>query len=378
MRISLSRPEINLNDYKSIRKIFNNKWLINGPNVQTFEKEFKKKFNYKFCSAVSSCTSGLELVLNTLNLKKNDEVILSSFNFIAAGIAIKKNKAKPVFIDQKENSFDIDLEDLEKKINFNTKAILLTHFNGYLQNSIAIKNLIKKTKRKIFFVEDCAHVLAAKHKKNIYSGFYSDAAVFSFGPTKMITCGGMGGMIVSKNRDLIKKINILKSFGMNRSSINREKIDKNWKYNIKSIGANFRMTEIQAAIGLEQLKRVNYFKKKKNKISEFYKKNLEKKKLSFQSSEYTYDSALIYFQIIFQRNRLRDLTANYLKKHDIGISVHWDPPLDNHYIFKSKKICKNSYNLSKKILSLPLYPSLKKNDQVKVINLINTFLKVEK
>tara|TARA_B100000886_G_scaffold327261_1_gene274538 strand:+ start:444 stop:770 length:327 start_codon:yes stop_codon:yes gene_type:complete len=92
MGISLSRPEVNLSDYRSIKKIFNNKWLINGPNVQNFEKKFKKKFNYKFCSAVSSCTSGLELVLNTLNLKKNDEVILSSFNFIAAGIAIKKIK----------------------------------------------------------------------------------------------------------------------------------------------------------------------------------------------------------------------------------------------------------------------------------------------
>ncbi len=378
MGISLSRPEVNLSDYRSIKKIFNNKWLINGPNVQNFEKKFKKKFNYKFCSAVSSCTSGLELVLNTLNLKKNDEVILSSFNFIAAGIAIKKNKAKPIFIDQKENSFDIDLEDLEKKISLNTKAILLTHFNGYLQNSIAIKNLIKKTKRKIFFVEDCAHVLGAKHKKNIYSGFYSDAAVFSFGPTKMITCGGMGGMVVTKNQELIKKINILKSFGMNRSSINRENINKNWKYNIKSLGANFRMTEIQAAIGLEQLKRLNSFKKKKNKISKFYVKNLKKKQLSFQSSNYTYDSALIYFQIIFNKNRLRDLMANYLKKHNIGVSVHWDPPLDNHYIFKTKKICKNSYSLSKKILSLPLYPSLKRKDQIKIINLINSYLKVEK
>ncbi len=247
-----------------------------------------------------------------------------------------------------------------------------------MQNSIAIKNLIKKTKRKIFFVEDCAHVLGAKHKKNIYSGFYSDAAVFSFGPTKMITCGGMGGMVVTKNQELIKKINILKSFGMNRSSINRENINKNWKYNIKSLGANFRMTEIQAAIGLEQLKRLNSFKKKKNKISKFYVKNLKKKQLSFQSSNYTYDSALIYFQIIFNKNRLRDLMANYLKKHNIGVSVHWDPPLDNHYIFKTKKICKNSYSLSKKILSLPLYPSLKRKDQIKIINLINSYLKVEK
>tara|TARA_X000000950_G_C13544925_1_gene509114 strand:+ start:318 stop:635 length:318 start_codon:yes stop_codon:yes gene_type:complete len=105
MKINLSRPEIDLKEYKSVKKIFNNKWLINGPNVKSFENDFKKKFNYKFCASVSSCTSGLELVLKTLNLKKNDEVILSSFNFIAAGIAVKNNHAKPVFIDQKKKLF---------------------------------------------------------------------------------------------------------------------------------------------------------------------------------------------------------------------------------------------------------------------------------
>ena len=378
MKVNLSKPEIDINEYKSIKKIFNNKWLINGPNVKAFENKFKKKFNYKFCASVSSCTSGLELVLNTLNLKKNDEVILSSFNFIAAGIAIKKNQAKPIFIDQKKNSFDIDFNDLRKKINSKTKAILLTHFNGYLQNSIGVKNLIKKTKYNIFLIEDCAHVLSAEHKKKIYSGFYSDAAVFSFGPTKMITCGGMGGMVVSKHNDLIKEINIRKSFGMNKSSFIRKNNKKNWKYNIKYVGSNFRMTEIQAAIGLEQLKKVNNFKRKKNQISNFYKKGLKKKELFFQTSKYTYSKALIYFQIIFRKNKLRNLMANYLNKNNIGISVHWDPTLDKHDLFKTKKYCKNSYNLSKKILSIPLYPSLKKSDQIKIINLINSYLKVEK
>ena len=98
MKISLSQPEINLKEYKEVKKILKNKWLINGPNVKFFENKFKKKFNYKYCASVSSCTSGLELVLKTLKLKKNDEVILSSFNFIAAGIAIKKNQAKPILL----------------------------------------------------------------------------------------------------------------------------------------------------------------------------------------------------------------------------------------------------------------------------------------
>ena len=378
MGISLSKPEIDLKEYKSVKKIINNKWLINGPNVKSFENSFKKKFNYRFCASVSSCTSGLELVLKTLNLKKNDEVILSSFNFIAAGIAIKNNHAKPIFIDQKKNSFDIDFEDLKKKINSKTKVILLTHFNGYLQNSIGIRNIIKKTKHKIFFLEDCAHVLAAEHKKNIYSGSYSDAAVFSFGPTKMITCGGMGGMVVSKNRELIKHINILKSFGMNKSSYNRKNEKKNWHYNIKSIGANYRMTEIQAAFGIQQLKKVNLFKIKKNQISKFYKKNLNKRQLFFQSSNFTYSSALIYFQVILKKSKIRNLIANHLNKNKIEISVHWDPILEKHDIFKTKKFCKNSYDLSKKILSIPLYPSLKRSDQIKIIKIINSYFKIEK
>jgi dTDP-4-amino-4,6-dideoxygalactose transaminase len=378
MKVSLSRPEIDLKEYKEVKKVFKNKWLINGPNVKFFENKFKKKFNYKYSASVSSCTSGLELVLKTLKLKKNDEVILSSFNFIAAGIAIKKNQAKPIFIDQKKNSFEIDFEDLKKKINSKTKAILLTHFNGYLQNSIGIRNLIKKTKHKIFFLEDCAHVLAAEHKKNIYSGSYSDAAVFSFGPTKMITSGGMGGMVISKHKELIKQINILKSFGMDKSAYNRKSDKKNWEYNIQSIGANYRMTEIQAAFGLEQLKKVNYFKSKKNQISRFYQKNLNNKELFFQSSNFTYSCALIYFQIIFRKTKLRDLIANHLNENKIGISVHWDPILEKHDIFKSKKFCINSYDLSKKILSIPLYPSLKKSDQIKIVNLINYYLKIEK
>ena len=378
MNISLSRPEIDLNEYKLVKNILKNKWLINGPNVKLFENKFKKKFNYKYCATVSSCTSGLELVIKTLNLKKNDEVILSSFNFIAAGIAIKNSKAKLIFIDQKRNSFDIDLEDLKKKINSKTKAILLTHFNGYLQDSLGIRNLIRKSKQKIFFIEDCAHVLAAEHKKNFFSGSYSDAAVFSFGPTKMITTGGMGGMVISKNKKLINQINILKSFGMDKSAYNRKNDKKNWVYKIKSVGANYRMTEIQAALGIEQLKKVNYFKRKKKQISDFYHKKLNNKKLFFQSSNFTYSCALIYFQIIFKETKLRDLIANHLNKNKIGISVHWDPILEKHDLFKSKKSCKNSYSLSKKILSIPLYPSLKKRDQMKIINLINHYLKFGK
>ena len=135
------------------------------------------------------------------------------------------------------------------------------------------------------------------------------------------------------------------------------------------------MTEIQAALGIQQLKKVNLFKIKKNQISKFYKKNLDKKQLFFQSSNFTYSSALIYFQVIFKKSKIRNLIANHLNKNKIGISVHWDPILEKHDIFKTKKFCKNSYDLSKKILSIPLYPSLKRSDQIKIIKIINSYFK---
>ena len=378
MNILLSQPNLDKKELKSIAEVYKKRWLLNGPTVQKFEIDFKKKFNFKFCSAVSSCTAGLQLVLSSLNLKKGDEVILSSFNFIAAGLSILQSGLKPVFVDLKKDSFDLDIEKLKKKINKKTKVIILTHFNGYLQPVDKISNEIKKFKN-LKIIEDASHVLGAHYKKK-FPGKKTFAAVYSFGPTKMITTAGMGGMVVSENKNLIEKINILKSYGMSKSSFSRSKLSNNWNYKIESLGNNFRMTEIQASVGIEQLKKIEKFIKKRENLKIAYKKFITNKFVKFQESDFTSKSALIYFVIIVKNKKIRDNLAKYLISKKISVSVHWDPPLSKQRLFSNyaKKEFKNSENLSGKILSLPLHTKINLHHIKYISNKINIYFNKNK
>ena len=373
MKILLSQPNLDSKELTAISKVYNKKWLINGPIVKKFELNFRKKFNYKYSTSVSSCTAGLQLILSSLNLKKNDQVILCAFNFISAGLSILQNNLKPVFVDLKENSFDLDIENLKKKINNKTRAIIVTHFNGYLQPMEKILKIASKFPN-IKIIEDASHVLGS-HFKFKYPGSNTYAAVFSFGPTKMITTAGMGGMVVSGDNKLIKNINILKSYGMNKSSFKRSKLTKHWKYKIAGLGNNFRMTEIQAVTGIEQLKKIDKFIKSRKLLAEEYKKILNTKYVKFQNSEYTTNAAIIYFSIILQNKKIRDNLASYLSKYGIATSVHWDPPLSSQSLFKNYNLnyFKNSANLSNRILSLPLHTKLNLQKISFVANKINFF-----
>ena len=147
----------------------------------------------------------------------------------------------------------------------------MTHFNGYLQPVEKMKEVTKKFKNLKKIIEDCAHVLGSKDNKK-FVGNFSYASVFSFGPTKMITTAGMGGMISSRDRSLIENINKLKSYGMDKSSYDRKNKNKSWIYRINQLGNNCRMTEIQAAVGIEQLKKIRYFYKKRLFLVHLYKK----------------------------------------------------------------------------------------------------------
>lgn len=376
MKYHLSKPSLGKKELYGITKIINKPWLINGPTVKKFELNFKKKFNYLHCTTVSSCTAGLQLVLQSLNLKKNDEVILTSFNFISAGLAILQQDLKPVFVDLEHKKFDISLQSLKKKINKRTRVIILTHFNGYLQPVEKIKNITKKYKN-LKIIEDCAHVLGSKDNKKNFVGNFSYASVFSFGPTKMITTAGMGGMISSRDKSLIENINKLKSYGMDKSSYDRKNKNKPWIYRINQLGNNCRMTEIQAAVGIEQLKKINTFISKRLFLVHLYKKKLASVgQISFQNSDYTSRPSIIYFVITLKTQKIRDNLANFLRKRNIYTSVHWDPPLSEHHMFKKyfKKITTiNSKKLSSKIISLPLHPMMLAKDVIKITETIKSY-----
>lgn len=373
-KIEFSFPEQNKKVIKDYKNLLNSKWILNGPNVKQFEEYFETKLNFKNAAAVSSYTTGLDAVLKVLNLSKKDEIIIPTFNFIGSAIGVLNSGAKIIFVDADEYTAMINLNDLKKKINSKTKAILILHYAGYVESINQIKKIIKN--KKILLIEDCAHSLGSKYNEN-FVGSLGDVGIFSFGPSKLITTSGMGGMVVSKNKNLIKKIKIFRSYGMNVNSLDRQKNKKNWIYSIKNVGHNFRMTEFQAVAGLNLITKINKFIKKRKSLEKVYFSKLSKLPLRFIKKIKNTSNVPLYFPIILNDTKVRDKLINYLKKNNINCSVHWDPILSDHKLF-NKINNKNLYNalkLSKSVISLPMHTKLSINDVKYISNIIIKFFK---
>lgn len=370
-KIPLAKPLLGDDELKKIKEVFNSGWILNGPIVKEFEEKFKEYIGSKHAIAVSSCTAGMDLALKALNVK-GGEVILPAFNFIAAGIAVLQNNARPVFVDVDEKTCNIDPEKVKEKINKKTRAILVCHYAGLPADMDAILEIAEDYN--IPVVEDAAHALGSEYKgKKI--GTLGDITVFSFGPTKMITTG-MGGMITTDNDEINKKIRILRSYGMDKSAYERElsKSYKPWKYSIELLGHNFRMTDIAAAIGIVQLSKLDFFIEKRREYAKIYTKELKKiSEIEPPIEPEGYKHVYLYY-VIKVSNNLRDELAKHLLKKGIGISVHWDPPLHLHKIMKKLGYKEGDFpiseKLSKKVLTLPNGPHLTIDDINYVINCI--------
>ena len=263
--IPVSVPHISNQDIKSVNNVLKKGWISSdGPEVKSFEKKFSKKIKQKYSVAVSNGTAALEIAIRSLNLKKNDEVIIPNFTIISNALAVIKQNAKPVLVDCDMKTWNIKLEDLEKNITKKTKAIIVTHIYSYSNDMDKIMKICKKNK--IFLIEDAAEVIGLKYK-NKYCGSFGDISTFSFYANKQLTTGE-GGMISTSNLKLYKKCKTLRNlcFGSKQ------------RFNHEDIGWNYRITNIQAALGISQLKRLDTVVKKKMYIGNYYYKRLSQNK----------------------------------------------------------------------------------------------------
>ena len=236
-------------------------WISSkGKFISKFENSFKKKFKYNYACVTTNGTTALHLALLALDIKAKDEVIIPNLTYVAAVNAVKYVNAKPILVDINIKTWLMDTEQIEKKINKNTKAIILVHLYGFTYDLLKIELLKKKYKIKI--IEDCAEAIGSMYR-NYFAGSLGDVATFSFYGNKTITTGE-GGMVIAKNKSIFKKIIKLKSHGLN--------IFKKYNYyDHEIIGYNYRMTNICAAIGFSQLKKINFFIKKKNLLITYTK-----------------------------------------------------------------------------------------------------------
>ena len=374
--IKFASPLIDSKEKKEVLKILNSGIYSQGVKCKKFEENFKRFTKAKYATTVNSCTSGMHLFYFSIGLKKGDEVIVPAQTHVATAHAVELTGAKPIFVDSNLADGNIDIKKVEKKINKKTKAICIVHFLGFPVEMDKLKKLAKENK--IFLLEDCALSLGATYKK-IHTGLWGDAGVFSFYPTKQIT-SGEGGMIITNNKKIYEKIKIKKSLGVGQSFLER-KIPG--IYDTIDVGFNYRMSEIHAAIGVEQLKKFPYFLGYRKKNFFYLKKKIEKIKnlkiLFFGNKNSINAYYCMNILLLDKKLKERNLIITNLEKKNIGVSVNYPQPVPRMKYYKKKygykkNQFKNAEFISDKSISLPLGPHLTKKNLDHIANSLKEIL----
>ena len=378
IKVPFFSPSISNIDKKMISEALDEKLLTNGPKLTLFEKRFGKFVNSQYAIGVSNATAGLHLSLKILGVGKNDEVIVPDMTFVATANAVLLAGAKPVLVDVEKKTMNISPESILSNISKRTKAIIPVHFAGQACNMKRIMEIAKS--KKLFVIEDCAHAIGTKFRKK-HVGTFGDFGCFSFYPTKNITTLE-GGMVISNNKKLANDVAIYRNHGISHSLTERYSKGFPWEYDIKNPGYNYRLDEIRSTLGLSQLKRINEMNKQRRDAYKYYNKFLKNVPgISIPNeNNLDYNSCHLYILRIL-KNKFpisRDQLFQRLLDAGIRTTVHYKP-LNKFSIFrKLGKVggkLKNSNELFGEILSLPLYPDIKRAEQKIVINAIRSVQK---
>ena len=332
--IPVNIPKLYNSEKTNVINCVRTNWISSeGKFVKEFEKKFSQYNSRKFGVAVSSGTAALEVAIKALNLKKNSEVIIPSFSIIATALCVVKCGLKPILVDCSLSTWNMDPEKVLRKISKKTSAIIITHIYGLPVDLQKIMNVAKRKNIKI--IEDAAEVIGLKYK-NRMCGSFGDVSTFSFYANKHITTGE-GGMIVTNKKDIYEKCKSLRNLSFSKSYFDR--------YNHDDIGWNYRMTNMQAALGCGQLKSINKIVKRKREIGNLYYKHLKKNKhLLFQENKNSYSKNIYWvFGVLLKKNSRskRDFLMRALLKNKIDTRPFF-LSMNKQKIFKKMKIFSKS------------------------------------
>ena len=342
--IPVNTPKIFKQDKINIKKCLDTGWISSEGNfVKNFEKKFSKYINRKYAIAVSSGTAALEIAIKCLNLKKNDEVIIPTFSIIATALCVIKLGLKPVLVDSGLESWNMLPDQVLDKISKKTKAIIITHIYGY---PVDMEKILKIAKNKnIKIVEDSAEMIGQTYKKK-RCGSFGNLSTFSFYANKHITTGE-GGMILTDDKKLYEKSKSLRNlcFGIGNNRFNHD-----------DIGWNYRMTNIQAAMGCGQLKNISWIIKRKREIGLKYHSLLKFNKKIFIQPTQSFSSKNIFwvFGVVLNKNSgiKRDAIVKKLMERNIQ-TRNFFFPMHKQKIFKKMNIfSKKEKHLNAAYLSL--------------------------
>lgn len=354
VKIPIAKVKIGNEEINAVVEVLRSGKLIQGEKVKKFEELFAQKVGAKYAVAVSSGTTALHIAYLAL-INPGDEILVPSFSHISTASMVCFAGGKPVFCDIDPKTFTIDLEEIKRKITPKTKAIAPVHLFG---NACEIDEILKIAKEyNLKVIWDAAQAHGTKYKgKDI--GSFDDVVCYSFYPTKnMIT--GEGGMLTTNDPELDRKFRLIRSQGQEK------------KYYHTMIGTNYRMTEIEAAIGIEQLKKLDNMLQKRRKNAEFLTKELSSIKVIKTPvvKSYVFHSYHQY-SIVLEDKIERDKFAQFLKEKGIGVGIHYPRPLHKQPVFNSSESLPTCEYLSKRILSLPVHPYLTKEELGDIVTIV--------
>ena len=360
--LKLQYEEIQTEIENAIFKVIQSAKFIQGEDVNKFEEEFANYLGANYCIGVNSGTDALILGVRALELEQGDEILIPANTYISTALAASENGLRPVFVDINED-FQINLEDLKRKINNRTKAIIVVHMYGQPDSIEKIRESIKKTGKKIHFIEDASQAHGAEYQgKKV--GTFGIFSAFSFYPGKNLGAYGDAGAIVTNSKELANKYKLLREYGQ------RE------KYYHDILGVNSRLDSIQAAVLRVKLKHLDKWNEKRIKISEYYS-DLLKKYVPFIQTPKIFNGRKNVFHLYVIKTKKRDGLLEYLKENKIQSLIHYPIPLHLQrayaYLGYKRGDLRVTEKISSEILSLPIYPELTREMQEFVVDRISKY-----
>jgi dTDP-4-amino-4,6-dideoxygalactose transaminase len=371
MRIPFHKVYITDDEISEVVDSLKSGWITMGPKTITFEERFSKYIGSRHSVTVNSGTAALHLALRAIQLKPGDEVIIPTMTFTATGEVVCYFNAKPVLVDVDGDTFNIDVSAIERAVTPRTRAVIPVHYGGQPCDMDEIEQIAERYKLRV--IEDAAHSLPAWYRSKKI-GTIGDMTCFSFYATKTLATGE-GGMVTTENDEWADRIKILRLHGISKDAWKRYSGEGSWYYEVVEAGNKYNMTDIQAALGIAQLKKIEWMRKKREEIADKYTasfNNSEQVKTPQVKSDRISAWHLYVIQLNLEALSIdRARFIEELKARGIGTSVHFIP-LHKHPFYKNAfgyeagdfPVAERLYE---RIISLPVYPGMSDGDVHTVI-----------
>jgi len=369
--IPVYRPSFDEAEIDALREVLQSGWVGTGPKVAELERRFAAYLGTPATVAVQSGTAALYLALRVAGVE-GAEVITTPMTFVATNHAILANRAVPVFADVEPDTLNIDPADVERKVTPRTRAVVIVHFAGH---PCRVREIVEIARaRGLVVVEDCAHAVGAEYEQRKV-GTFGTYGCFSFQAVKNMTTGD-GGMIAVQDEQCLARLRRLTWLGIDRGSWERSGCDRPWEYDVTEVSLKFQMNDIAAAIGLVQLGKLRRHNERRRWLARRYQEAFAGCEKIEPPVEPPYGRSSWHAYVVkLARAEWRDRFLSFLRERGVGATVHYAPTHWFRVYAPYRRSLPVAESLSKRVVTLPLFPDLSEADQDRVVDAVHSFFR---